>query len=131
MNGNLKHKVIKQMPNIDILSPAKIASMQIYSNYAATKIFDIVIISDMNNILYSSVDSIILFSSTQSEKEEAIGNVKKYNKKTNNNVVLLINPSDYAIKRSIFAHNKIGIFKGKNTPTRIIDNLYYNIVLFI
>ncbi|MBR4324481.1 MAG: hypothetical protein IKP73_02995 [Bacteroidales bacterium] len=115
------------MPNIDILSPAKIASMQIYSNYAATKIFDIVIISDMNNILYSSVDSIILFSSTQSEKEEAIGNVKKYNKKTNNNVVLLINPSDYAIKRSIFAHNKIGIFKGKNTPTRIIDNLYYNI----
>lgn len=114
------------------ISSSKLSNTVLYSNYSASDgLFNNATVDSIDDMLKNGSEVIVLFTNTQSERDEAIAKAMTYNKgKAKKNwCILRINPSDDEIKTVIANHNKIGIFRGNNSTERNIDNLYKNVTI--
>lgn len=114
------------------ISSSKLSNTVLYSNYSASDgLFNNANVDTIDDMLKNGSEVIVLFTNTQSERDEAIAKAMEYNKgKAKKDwCILRINPSDDEIKTVIANHNKIGIFRGNNSTERNIDNLYKNVTI--
>lgn len=114
------------------ISSSKLSKTVLYSNYSASDgLFNNANVDTIDDMLKNGSEVIVLFTNTQSERDETIAKAMEYNKgKAKKDwCILRINPSDDEIKTVIANHNKIGIFRGNNSTERNIDNLYKNVTI--
>lgn len=122
LGGKTEQAITKNSKgNITSISSKKLNGMTFKSNYKASDgLFSTMQITGDNEV-FNGVDSVIVFSTDRDELNNAVKIARK------NKQSIYINPSADQIKQVIHDHDKVGIYKGKDTVGRNIDNLYKNV----